>query len=953
MKKIQLITIAIFWGLITFSQQNPSSLKWFEINSEHTKVIFPKGMEKQAQKAANLIDYLYPLETKTLKGKPKKLPLLLYNQSVTSNAFVGMRPWRSAWFNTASQYAADLGTEDWFYLLGSHEFRHAVQYKTSNQHLTKAFSVLMGQTGTLFGQYSYPFWFFEGDAVCMETALSNSGRGRNPQFNMAIRTILLNDKKISYDKAKLRSYKTFYPDHYKLGWLMTSYARKEFGADIWDKTLKSSSKFSFWPFAFSMALKHHTGLNERKLYYKAMSYYDSVWTEKVKNIDITEVKIINTAPKKSWTKYTEANYFDNNHYIVKKGSMKSDLTSFYLIDNNGKEFKLKATDAGYISTAKGKVVFARSYPDLRWELKSYSDIIVYDIPSDTEIRLTNKQRFFAPAISNDGKKIAVIENNEKMESSLVIIDSKTGKELMRYSAKNNNFLRTPSWNIDNKQVTFTQSNENGSVISVFNIKNKQITDITKRTSENIGRPVFYKNYIIYNSAYSGIGNIYAIDINSKNRYQITSRKFGAYNPRIKNDKMVFSDYSVKGYDIAEIKLDESKWKKIEDVKNCNLDIPNILTKQEQNKDVLKPNLIPNKTFEVKKYNKLRNAVNIHSWGVYINSPTSIDENTINFEPEVGFDIYSANVMNTVFGSLGGSYNINENTMSSNISAIFKKYYPVFSISSAWAQRSMMYSVYDNISDTYKNENDKWEELKASFSTSIPFDFSSGIYYKGANLSTSYSYISRTNKDYRYLSESSNGDFSTLGYTGNIYAFRHQATQDINPKFGYFLYAKYQNTPFNTNVYGNQFTALSSFYLPGLLKHHSINIKLGYEKQRSDLAENYYLFQSSQFFPRGQNYFAFNQISTFSANYTFPIWYPDIHIGPIVYFKRLRANIFYDYASANELFSNENKTIESVGAELFLQMYFLRLGVPFEIGGRISRFEDGTIKPEFIMFSIPF
>lgn len=946
MKKIQILLITLFLSVFGFSQQNPSSLKWFEINSEHTKIIFPNGMEKQAQKAANLVDYLYPLETKTLNGKPKKLPLILYNQSVTSNAFVGLRPWRSAWFNTASQYAADLGNEDWFYLLGSHEFRHAVQYKTSNQYLTKVFSILMGQTGTLLGQYSYPFWFFEGDAVCMETALSDAGRGRNPQFNMPIRTILLSNKKISYDKAKFRSYKTFYPDHYKLGWLMTSYARKEFGADIWNKTLKSSSKFSFWPFAFSMALKHHTGLNERKFYYKTMNYYDSVWSEQVKNIKITDAEIINKTQKKTWTKYTEANFFDNNHYIVKKGSMKSDLTSFYLIDKDGKEFKIKASDAGYISTSKGKVVFARTFPDLRWELKSYSDIIVYDVPSDTEVRLTKKQRFFAPAISPNGKKIAVIENNDKMESSLVILDSKTGKEIMRYSAKDNNFLRTPSWSTDNEYITFTQSNETGSVISIFNTKNKQTTDITKRSYDNIGRPVFFKNYIVYNSEYSGIGNIYAIDTNTKERFQITSRKFGAYNPRIKNNEMIFIDYSVDGYDIAKMKLDEHKWKKIENVKKYNSEIADILKNQEQTKNVLKPSLMPNTTFEVKKYNKLKDAVNIHSWGMYFSSPTSTNSDDIlDYKPEVGFDIYSANVLNTIYGTLGGSYNFQENTFNTNISAIFKKYYPIFSISSAWSQRSANYGDLGV---------DNWEELSASFKTSIPFYFDKGIYYRGANISSSYSLIQKDNKSYRYITESVNGNFSTLSYMANIYAFRHQANQDINPKFGYFLYAKYQHTPFNTNIFGSQFSALSSFYLPGLFNHHSLNVKFGYEKQRSDIdPSNYYLFESSQIYPRGQYYIAFNKLSSFSANYTFPIWYPDIHVGPIVYFKRIRTNLFYDYATANNLFTNETQSLQSVGAELFIQMYVLRLGAPIEIGGRVSYLEDGTIVPEFIMFSIPF
>jgi len=73
MKNSVLFLFVSFISLHLFSQQNPGSLKWNEINSEHAKIIFPAGLENQAQKTANLIDYLYPLETKTVKGKPKKL----------------------------------------------------------------------------------------------------------------------------------------------------------------------------------------------------------------------------------------------------------------------------------------------------------------------------------------------------------------------------------------------------------------------------------------------------------------------------------------------------------------------------------------------------------------------------------------------------------------------------------------------------------------------------------------------------------------------------------------------------------------------------------------------------------------------------------------------------------------------------------------------------------------
>ena len=54
-----------------------------------------------------------------------------------------------------------------------------------------------------------PFWFLEGDAVVSETALSHSGRGRNPYFLMENKAQAVENGIYSYDKASLGSYKDY------------------------------------------------------------------------------------------------------------------------------------------------------------------------------------------------------------------------------------------------------------------------------------------------------------------------------------------------------------------------------------------------------------------------------------------------------------------------------------------------------------------------------------------------------------------------------------------------------------------------------------------------------------------------------------------------------------------------------------------------------------------------
>ncbi len=937
MKKSITIFLLFLLPAIIFSQgQSPNSVKWMEINTKHAQFIFPEEISLEAQKAANLIEHLYSFETKTLDTKPKKVPIILYNLSTTSNGFAALRPRRSVWFSTPSQYASSLGTDDWFYTLGTHEFRHIVQYSKSNKYFTKFLSTVFGQTGLLMGEYSIPYWFFEGDAVCTETALSKGGRGRIAQFDMPIRTILQNDINISYDKAKFGSYKTFYPSYYNLGYLLTSQAREIYGADVWDKTLTHTSKISFWPYAFSRGLRKTTGLNEKKLYEKVMNRLDSVWKEDFNTLELTKANIINTEEKDSWTKYTEVNYLNDNQILAKKSSLKSDIQTFYVINNDGGEKKIKATDAGMISVADNKIVWSRKYHHPRWQVKDYSDIIVFDVQTKKEKRITKKQRLLAPAISQDGGMIAAVSYDTKMQTTLVIINVETGNQMKCFTIPNNDYVRTPAWDKNGKRIAFTRTNETGTALSYIDLETKIIYNITDYTAENIGRPVFYKDYIIYNSPYSGIGNIYAIHVDTKERFQLTSAQYGAYNPKVLNDKMIYVNYGKAGYDIAEIKLNKESFKPLSEIEQYTFKTAELLQKQEQGKNILHPDLIPDKVFEVKKYKKLKHSLNIHSWGLTSDYPTYYDADYLkSFRPEIGLEMFTANMLNTVYSSAGVKYNSDENTFSTNVSLILKKYYPVFKITSGWYQR----------------ENGI-NEMHNSIGIGLPLNFSSGIYYRGLNLNTDFTYINAIQNTSDYFLPSTN-NLSSFSYSASFYNFRQQASQDINPKLGYFIYGSYRNTPISDYITADQFTLLASAYLPGFFKHHSINIKAGYENLNTNLLFN--LYSNSISYPRGYQYSIFSSLKKISLDYSFPILYPDINIGPFAYFKRIRGKIYYDYAKINDLFGIGSTKLQSIGTEIYLQVYLFRLGEPIEIGGRISYLLDGSqeILPEFLVLNIPF
>ena len=79
------------------------------------------------------------------------------------------------------------------------------------------------------GSAATPFWFWEGDAVDIESRLTNYGRGREPNFTRISRTNINSFGLFNYYKQTLGSYKYKTPNEYESGYIMTRYLKRNYG----------------------------------------------------------------------------------------------------------------------------------------------------------------------------------------------------------------------------------------------------------------------------------------------------------------------------------------------------------------------------------------------------------------------------------------------------------------------------------------------------------------------------------------------------------------------------------------------------------------------------------------------------------------------------------------------------------------------------------------------------
>ncbi len=167
-KRTIIMTIICILNLSLSQAQNPPSLNWLKIQTPHFEIVFPEEISSEAQRTANTLEHIYPANVKSLKVNPKPVSVLLFNQTTISNAYAGLGPRRMGWNTTPFQFN-DLGSTDWLSNLSLHEYRHVVQMTKNNEHITKLLGFFYGDNGQMFGRWSIPSWFFEGDAVYTET----------------------------------------------------------------------------------------------------------------------------------------------------------------------------------------------------------------------------------------------------------------------------------------------------------------------------------------------------------------------------------------------------------------------------------------------------------------------------------------------------------------------------------------------------------------------------------------------------------------------------------------------------------------------------------------------------------------------------------------------------------------------------------------------------------------
>ncbi|MBA2499042.1 MAG: hypothetical protein H0V30_04895 [Chitinophagaceae bacterium] len=893
---------------------HPPSQKWKQINTDTARIIFPILLDSQARRVASIIHSLARQKPLNPGYRQHKIDIVLQHQTTVANGYAGLGPFRSEFYLTPSASSFELGSIPWADQLAVHEYRHVQQFNHFRNGLTQLMFYLFGEEGLAVGMHAaVPGWFYEGDAVYSETLLSEQGRGRLPLFINAYKSLWLADKNYSWMKLRNGSLKDYIPSHYHLGYLLVAYGREKYGNDFWENVTRDASAYKGLFYPFQQAVKRHTGVRYKKFIRNALDTYKK---------DITGSRVLTTIGNKMETNIGAVSPLNNKvvthyqfPYIIGKDSLVYLKTGYrqrpaFFIRTGNHEKLLRYRDIGQdenFGYRNGKIVYTAYNPDIRWGWKDYSEIRLLDVISGEQKNITRQTKYFWPDISEDGSRIVAIHLPADGENALHILDTKSSGLLYSFKHPGVILFTDPKFLSDDEIVAGARYKDGSMNLVRINFVKNTLENLTPITFSVVGNPSIKNQNVYFTASYSGNDDLYSVDLDSRKVFKITSEALGKYHVNATDSLLYFSGFTTEGYQLQKLPVRPGGWKEFD----FTASIPGKTMLSINVHDPLNHflNEVNDQHFEVQPYSRSARLLNFHSWRPYYEDPL------------FSFSIFGENVLNTLQTELYYQYNQNDKDHSVGFNTVYGGLFPYLSAGMQFTFNRLIQE---------GNNMRQFHQLDSRIGFNIPLNVTSGRSYKFFNAGSNFVLRNEFNTGFSKGMEAN--DFSYFSHFINWNQQVPQVRQHIFPRLGYALTAQYRHAI--TNISGYQAFTNGFVYLPGFLRVHHLVLSGGFQ-QRDTLRQ---LFSNRLAYSRGYIETYFSRMWRTSANYHFPIVYPDKGIASILYFQRVRGNVFFDITKVYSRDKTLNVNNRSAGVELFFDTKWWN-EYPLTFGLRYSRLLD--------------
>lgn len=923
----------IFWGVFAQAQlsleQSSPSIHWKTISNDQVQVIYPDYLGIKATYIANLVDHYSHFVGKTYGyDRPDKFTLIVRPEAAEPNGFVTLQPRRSEWYS-ASTFFPYVGTSEWYQTLASHEYRHVVQFDHYQNGITRFFYWIMGDFGKELSMFlGVQSWYMEGDAVWSETKYTDAGRGRSPRFLARLKALVLSDKIPTYEQFVNGSYQTDLPNQYVYGFVLISNGTKKFGDDFWAKVSEDTAIFPH-PYRFYSAFEKYSGQSFQDFYNETMNDLRSKWSK--------------DAPPAGEEKVD----YRENFYPYKSGaalySLNSTLDTQWVLykDENGK--KEKVAELPFVESFTqfhiqgSHAVYTEFAVDARYGFKGTSDLILLDLNDGSHKRLTTDLRIYNAHLNESGTKIIATNFTKELTWNVAEFDLQ-GNLLSNFALPEGD-LSEAAYLDETHAVAVVTSNTGHKSLVVLDLLAKKITKTLLPPSRNLlyGLSVDANKNIFFEAQYKGHTEIFETDSLGGFR-QCTQSRIQASNAFSDGKTLYYSDMDTYGSHLANMDVSSCAnfssnelvdFKYLGENPSDNYNNFPLQAFPEQ-KDLYTKNA---DQYQPEDYGDFDRRLLIpHSWGLLLGRGDSLGFQTDNY-------------LGTLETHVGFGNDPEEGTGYATFDFDVMKYYPIFQFHGENRRRS--------IDDYDQSTQMDWLENTLGLSMIIPYQKTYGLYALSAGLLLDGSYMNADNYQLNKVATDEKNYFYNSTTEFDLMWYKQPVQRSIVPPLFLSYLTRYDNAeqPSDSQYSGYRFFQEAKIGVPGVFKED--NLTFIYDSQKQDNSSTAYRFRAfgatpmSYVFSRGYNYFEVPSYEKVSANYLFPMAYPDFNAYGVYYLRRMYATLFYDSTRVHPTVSADTN-LDSAGAEVIFESKFFRI-IPLNVGLRwLDKIQDHQGK--FEMFA---
>ena len=850
---------------------DPASLRWRSIASQNYKIIYPVGADSLARV------YAYELERardplawssglKTGMCYKTRLPVIFHSLNPVANASVTWAPRRMEIYTVMDAYSPT--PMPWARHLAIHEGRHATQMQFGAARKNKVFKFLTGDMipGAFAGIYPGPA-FLEGDAVVAETALSGSGRGRQASFLNYFMPAFDSGDWRNYWRWVYGSYTRYTPDYYRAGYMLIAGARVFFDAPSFTEDYFKRVIRKGWMFNLQKTVKGASGMKFNKSFRTIEEGFRDIWVgEADLRAPFMPARQV-TIPGKTHNSYSASVYSKEAGIFTLKAGLYTPLT-LVRVAPDGSEWDVRPFASNvsslHLDNANGRIWWTETVMDKRWSLAGDSRVKYIETLNPTEVRtLAKGHRYFNPAPSSDGKKVAVTEYPSFGGTKVCILDAGTGDEIATVKAPDSVQVTESSW-IGDRLFAAGLSDNGIGIYEVFYDRNgeKGMVCLLGPQPVELSNLKTFGSNLAFVCDRTGVGELYLFDPDSLVLRQATNTRYGISSPFLnpQADTLYYTSVAAsdnpatyrQGRMIYATAIEELPVKEVSYSEIHKYPVAEALTKQEKKLagaewDNLE-SFAPVEVSEPEKYSKVR-FPHIHSWAPVYFDYDNVDNISLDEyyrTASIGATVLFQNLLGTGYGSVG--YNVHPDPYSEgkwrhsgHLHYIYSGLYPVFDLSLDFNDRSALETqriqAVDEDEHTVriytKGKQGKEPYIAGTAAVYIPLSFSSGGISRGLVPKASFRFSSDRLNDQISLrkvvekdGEKTTEEISTIGNANLVrkstldlsvrgYVIRSRAPSQVYPKLGIGAELGFRTHPNSSQFYSSSMFVYAYGYAPGL------------------------------------------------------------------------------------------------------------------------------------------